>query len=79
MENDNKKMDFGSVAGVIIVILVLVLGAYYLVSQRLQKQQEFQNAMNENQISTTSDDLIGIEKDINSMNVDNLGSEINNL
>ncbi len=83
MENNNQKMDFGSIIGIVLVLLVLIAGAFYFIGQRLEKQKEFQNAINQNQVATTtattSDEITDIEEDINSMNVDDLGSDIDNL
>ena len=78
MEND-KKTDFGTMTGIVIVVIILLVGAYYFAEQRVQKQREFQNKMNQNETATSSDSISDIEKDANSMNFDNLGSDINNL
>jgi hypothetical protein len=68
--------------GIIIVLVLLVVGAFYIVRQRIEKQKEFQNTINQGEIATTSvpsDEISDIEKDTNSMNFDNLGTGINNL
>jgi len=78
MEN-NKTGNLGSMIGIIIVILVLITGAFYFVGQRIEKQKEFQATINQAQVSTTSDDLSSIENDANSMNFDNLGDGIDKL
>ncbi len=83
MENDNKKTDFGPMAGIIIVLAVLIIGAFYFAEQRIKKQKEFQDAINQAQIATTtatsSDEISDIENDINLLNIDSLGAEIDNL
>ena len=76
MEN-NKKTDFGTITGIIIVIIVLLVGALYFAQQRLEKQKEFQASLQNG--STSSDELTDIQKDANSMNFDDLGSGIDNL
>lgn len=82
MEKNKKIEDFGTMAGIIIVIIVLIIGAFYFVGQRIEKQKEFKNNMNLGEIATTSsssDEISSIEKDAKSMNFDNLGSGIDNL
>lgn len=82
MEKNEKIEDFGTMAGIIIVIIVLIIGAFYFVGQRIEKQKEFKNNMNLGEIATTSsssDEISSIEKDAKSMNFDNLGSGIDNL
>lgn len=83
MELNKQNVDFGAIMGIIVVVIVLIVGAFYFIGQRIEKQKEFQNAMNQNQIATTavttSDEVSDIEKDANSINLDNLGEGINNL
>lgn len=81
---ENNKTDFGAMIGVIIVIIILIVGAFYFAGQRIEKSKEFQANINREVISTTStstlsDDISDIEKDANSMNFDDLGSGINGL
>jgi hypothetical protein len=73
MEN-KKTTDLGAITGIIIVVIVLLVGAFYFAQQRLEKQKEFQASL-----STTSDNLTDIENSANSMNFDDLGSGIDNL
>lgn len=82
MANDKEKKDLGTISGIIIVIIILLVGAFYIVGQRIQKSKEFQAKMNIEKYtatSATSDDISTIEKDAQSMNFDNLGTGINNL
>jgi len=82
MENNNKT-DFGAMVGVIIVVIILIVGAFYFAGQRIEKSKEFQVNMNREiattSTSTLSDDLSDIEKDANSMKFDNLGAGIDKL
>jgi hypothetical protein len=76
----NKQTDFGSMIGIIIVVIILLVGAFYFVEQRIEKSREFQASINQGEIATTSsDDVTDIEKDATSMNFDDLGSGIDNL
>ena len=77
MEN-NKKTDFGAIIGIIIVIIILIIGAFYFVGQRIEKQKEFQTAI-QLEIATTSDEIADIESSANSMNFDDLGTGIDSL
>lgn len=78
MEQD-KKGGFGTVVGITIIIIVLLVGALYFFQQRIEKSREFQNILNQGEIATTSDEISDIEKDINSMDLESLGSGIDNL
>lgn len=83
--NENKKTEeFGAMIGGVIIILILIVGAFYFAGQRIQKSKEFQASLNNAGITATStasssDDLSSIENDANSMDLNNLGSGINNL
>jgi len=82
MEINKKMEDLGTMAGIVIVIIILIMGAFYFVGQRIEKSKEFQESINRaeiNTISTSSDEISDIEKDINSMNFDDLGSGIDQL
>ena len=81
---ENNKTDFGAMMGVVIVIIILIVGAFYFAGQRIEKSKEFQANINQEVISTTStstlsDDISDIEKDASSMNFNDLGSGIDNL
>ena len=84
METNKKTGEFGAMIGIIIVVVILLFGAFYFAGQRIEKSKEFQATINLGEIATTStstisDDISNIEKDINSMNFDDLGSGIDNL
>jgi len=84
MEKNNTTEDFGPIIGIIIVVILLVFGAFYLVRQRIEKSNEFKAIINQGEIATTSvstssDATSDIEKDANSMNFDDLGSGIDKL
>ena len=74
----NKQTDFGTIIGIIIVIIVLIIGAFYFAGQRIEKQKEFQASIQQG-LSTTSDEITDIESTATSMNFDNLGTGIDNL
>ena len=84
MELNKKTEDLGAMIGVFIVVIILIIGAFYFAGQRIEKSKEFQASINQAQLTatstaTSSDDISAIEKDANSMNFDNLGSGIDNL
>lgn len=76
MENNKQNLDLGTMSGIIIVIVVLVVGAFYFAGQRIEKSKEFQENM---ATSGQTDDISDIESDAQSMNFDNLGSGIDSL
>jgi len=82
MEQNKQTTDFGSIIGIVIVIIVLLLGAFYFTKQRIEKQKEFQATINQGQIantSTSSDKGYNLETSATSMNFDDLGNETDSL
>ncbi|MFH1607413.1 MAG: hypothetical protein ABIC91_08755 [Nanoarchaeota archaeon] len=77
MKNEQTN-GFGTIMGIIIVVIVLIVGAFYFVGQRMEKQKEFQAAI-QIEIATTSDEITDIESSANSMDFDDLGTGIDNL
>lgn len=53
MEQNKQKTDFGSIVGIILVTIILVIGAVYFFNQRIEKQKEFQKYLN-TIVSTTT-------------------------
>ena len=78
MENKQTN-DLGAMTGIIIVVILLLVGAYYFANQRMEQSKQFQNSLQEATATTSSDAISDIQNDANSLNVDTLGSDINNL
>lgn len=78
MEQNKQLNDFGAKIGIIIVIILLLIGAFYFVDQRIKQSNEYKTSLQE-ALSTSTDQISDIENDANSLNVDNLGTDINNL
>lgn len=78
MENNQQSTNFGSIIGIILVVIVLIVGGIYFGQQRIQKSNEFKNTIQE-ELGTTSDEVIDLESEANSMNFDSLGDGIENL
>jgi hypothetical protein len=76
--NEKQTEDFGALIGVIIVIILLLVGAFYFVNERIEKSREFKAALDQGN-PNTSDEIIDIESTATSMNFDDLGADINNL
>ena len=77
---ENKiESGSGAIAAVVIVILLLAVGGFYFVSQRLAQQKQLMQTAATAEITNTSDDLNSIEKDLNSMNVDNIATSASKL
>ncbi len=82
MENNKQNIDYGSLAGIIIIVIILVTGIFYLAGQRIEKSKEFKTTLNQNSVvdtATSSDEISDIENSVNSMNFNDLGSGISNL
>ncbi len=77
MEEQNDKNGVGAVVGIIIVIFMLIVGAFYFYNQNIKKQKEIQKINEQNKASL--DDIIIFEKDLESIEIDNLGEGIDQL
>lgn len=71
-----KSNGIGGIAGIIIVIAILVIGGFYFVGQRIEKQKQFEATVNS---ASTSDEIVDLQKDASSTNFDNLGTGIDQL
>jgi len=78
MEKRKETEEFGAFTGIIIVVLMLSFGAFYLVKERIEKQKEFQAMIEKNELDL-SDEIVNIEYSATSMNFDDLGKDIDNL
>jgi hypothetical protein len=69
MEPKNEKTEVGTIAGIIIVIIVLVIGAIYFFRQRIEKQQQIEAMIqNEQKLAnstSTSDEATVDTTDLN--------------
>jgi len=72
-----EKGDIGSMIGTIVVIALLIIGAFYFFGQRIQKQKQIE--ANIAQTASSSDEISSLKSDVNSINVDGLGGDVNNL
>jgi len=81
MEENKKITDIGPIVGIIIVIIILLVGAFYFAGKRIDQSKEFQAAIEkELATTTTSSDIISdIEKDAKSVDMTNLGAGIDSL
>ncbi len=81
MEENKKVTDLGAIIGIMIVIIILLVGAFYFARQRIQKSNEFKAAIQKEMAatSTPSDTISDIEKDANAVNVNDLGVGIESL
>ena len=57
MEQQKENSGFGTMIGIIIIVIVLLVGAYYFTKQRIEKSKEFQTTLQEG-ISTTTDETL---------------------
>ena len=78
MERQKETEEFGAFTGIIIVVLLLLFGAFYFVKDRIDKQNEFRAMIEQNTLDM-SDDIINIEYSATSMNFDGLGEGIDDL
>jgi len=81
MEENKKVTDLGTITGIIIVIIILLVGAFYFAGKRIEQSKEFQAAIQKEMAttSTSSDTISDIEKDANAVNINDLGAGIESL
>ena len=81
MEENKKVTDLGTITGIIIVIIILLVGAFYFAGKRIEQSKEFQAAIQKEMAttSTSSDTISDIEKDANAVNINGLGAGIESL
>lgn len=80
-EQESKNLDkVGPLIGSIIIILIIVLGAFYLFTQ-IKERIETQKQNNQQEISeiNQSDEIHTIEMELNSMEMQSLEKEMQSL
>jgi preprotein translocase subunit YajC len=78
MDKRKETEEFGAFTGIIIIVLLLLFGAFYFVKDRIEKQKEFRAMIEQNSLDM-SDDIVNIEYSATSMNFDGLGEGIDEL
>lgn len=78
MDKRKETEEFGAFTGIIIIVLLLLFGAFYFVKDRIEKQKEFRAMIEQNSLDM-SDDIVNIEYSATSMNFDELGEGIDEL
>ena len=80
-EQDKKLQDFGTIAGIVIVVIVLLVGAVYFFEQRIQKQQEINNlqTVQNNEVAGATDTVENIANDAAAVDTNSLGDGIDQL
>lgn len=78
MDTNTEQNEIGTISGILIIVLVFVLGGFYFLGQRIEKQKEYQ-ALRAESASSSTDDLDDIQKDAASLNFQNLGDGVNDL
>jgi uncharacterized protein HemX len=81
MQKDGGNSEIGTIAGIIIVILVLVIGAVYFFKQRIEKQQQIEKTIQQVQTAeaSSSDEIQAIQRDAATVDTKDLGSGIDQL
>ena len=77
MEQREAKSEVGVIAGIVIVIVVLLVGAVYFFNQRLEKQRQIEAAMSQSSIG--SDDVDAIAADAAAVDTNGLGDGVDKL
>lgn len=88
-----NKSSIGSIIGTIVIIAVIILGGLYFWGKRVEEEKLRQQLVAESAQQQTvpvsesdkirtvsgSDDIDSIQADINSTNLDNLGTELDTI
>jgi len=78
-DSNGKSTGTGALIGTIIIIVVLIAGGWYFVSSRMDKINQQNSAVNEATTTfststlSTSTEIVDIQKDLDSVNLDTLG------
>jgi len=72
--NDSPK-SLGSIIGAIIIVIIIILGGFYFWGNKLNEE----NPENTSEVATTSDEVIDIEADLDTINTDELDVELDNI
>ncbi|MGB8815861.1 MAG: hypothetical protein WCC74_01285 [Minisyncoccia bacterium] len=83
MENETQKKHTeegnGAIIAVFIVVLLLTVGGFYFVNQRLAQQKLMRQTATTAEITNTNDDLGSIKSDLDSINVNNIATSASKL
>ena len=78
MKNKEETNEIGTVSGILIIVLMLVLGGMYFFQQDMQRQKQIE-ALRQQIASSSQDDLTSIQNDAASLDFKNLGNGVDNL
>jgi uncharacterized protein YxeA len=77
MGEQNDKNSIGTVIGIIIVIFMLIIGAFYFYNEIIKRQKEIEKINEQNKAAL--EEITIFEKDLNSIEIDSLGKGIDEL
>jgi len=77
MKEQNNKNNIGTILGIIIVILILIIGAFYFYNESMKRQIEIKKINEQNRAAL--EEITIFEKDLNSIEMNNLGEGIDEL
>lgn len=77
MGEQNDKNSIGTVIGIIIVIFMLIIGAFYFYNEIIKRQKEIEKINKQNRAAL--EEITIFEEDLNSMEIDSLGKGIDEL
>lgn len=79
MEKKEETNEIGTISGILIIVLMILLGGLYFFGQSIQKQKQYEALKQQMASSSQSDDLNSIQKDAASLDFKNLGNGVDNL
>jgi len=80
-QTPKKDSKIGPIAGIVIVVIVLVIGALYFWGQRLNREELLNNdpIVKNLQTQNTSDELSAIEDDLSATALDGIGTDLDGI
>jgi len=79
MEKNEQINEIGTISGILIITIMLVLGGFYFFGQTVQKQEQYEALKQQMASSSAPDDLNSIQNDAASLDFKNLGQGVDNL
>jgi len=79
MDKHEQTNEIGTISGILIITIMLILGGFYFFGQRIEKQKQFEVLQQQMASSSGPDDIKSIQNDAASLDFQNLGQGVDNL